>query len=306
MIFTRKALSLLLVLSLISSYTPCFSAEACTKSKVDNSKSQSTWQKIKSTVTDTEKIKSFIANNKFVVPAAISAVILGALASPCIYSNIKYSKPRNPIEKNIKGETDDRVDTYTCLYSTNYSEYIANEHCKNNEEIANHRKEIGPKVDEILKEMDKNGCKTDYEKALFLHDYIYKHCKYDYGLAMKLFTHRKPNSNSSTRPNEPHGCLLDGNAICGGISEAYALLLQTAGIPCKVIYGPFMGSGHVWNIVKINGQWYHVDVTFDLWFTAFHGKYSWFMLTEKEITKDHTISFRTEKNTNQNPTPKNN
>lgn len=41
-----------------------------------------------------------------------------------------------------------------------------------------------------------------------------------------------------------------------------------------------------------NGMWYHVDLTWDLFAKALHGKYSWFMLTEKEITKDHTIDRR--------------
>lgn len=84
------------------------------------------------------------------------------------------------------------------------------------------------------------------------------------------------------------GCLLYNRAVCSGISQAYALLLNRAGVECKCISGVSYGMDHAWNIVKIGKYWYHVDLTWDLLFKAAHGKYAWFMCTDQEIRKDHS------------------
>ena len=233
---------------------------------------------------------SMLQNCSAVYPSIVAAVgaTLGSLISPCIYSKTHYSTPRNPIENNIIGETDERVNEYNNFQPIDYSAYINHDLP---EKTINFRKEIGPKIDEILKEMEKKDCKTDYEKALFLHDYIYDHCTYDYVSFIKYFI--TGSQNFPFRIKKPHGCLIDGKAVCVGITNAYSLLLNTAGVPCKLVFG----YGHCWNIVKINGYWYHVDVTFDLSCTAFRGKYSYFMLTEKELAQKRTIYTRTSSKT---------
>ncbi len=61
---------------------------------------------------------------------------------------------------------------------------------------------------------------------------------------------------------------IDNYAVCDGYSLAFEYLLQQVGIECTYV-GGFAGSteddmgGHAWNIVKIDGQWYEVDTTWD-------------------------------------------
>lgn len=267
----KKTLSSFLSLSLLFSHIPLASAQA---NSLPNNKSTS------------QKIKSIVSSPKFIIPTAISTVIVGGLTVASIY-NIHFSKPRNPIENNIKGETDEKIKSYVTsdysdidreLRKVYYEEYCGST-CK---------EKLKLKISEILQEMDRKGCKTDYEKALFLHDYIYKHCKYDFAAVIDIITHNKTHFHSE-RVHYPPACLLDGNAVCSGMAMAYSLLLNTAGVECKYVFGLAKGFGHAWNIVKINGQWYHVDVTWDLFFKAMHGKYKWFMLTEEEISKDHEV-----------------
>lgn len=61
------------------------------------------------------------------------------------------------------------------------------------------------------------------------------------------------------------GALTDGSAQCNGIAGAFQLLCELEDITCyKVFYrGKDVGReyGHVWNIVRLDGQWYHVDIT---------------------------------------------
>ena len=53
--------------------------------------------------------------------------------------------------------------------------------------------------------------------------------------------------------------LLDGYGVCQSYAEAYHLLLSKAGLTCR----PLQTSLHEWTAVLLDGDWYHVDVTWD-------------------------------------------
>lgn len=100
---------------------------------------------------------------------------------------------------------------------------------------------------------------TEYSKEIALHDYIINHTRYDYA-----------NYRNGTIPGESfdkYGCLVLGVAVCEGYSEAMKMLCDLSSIDCMIITGK-SGSGsvwidHAWNIVKIDGNYYHIDVTND-------------------------------------------
>ncbi|MBM6926610.1 S-layer homology domain-containing protein [Pseudoflavonifractor phocaeensis] len=109
------------------------------------------------------------------------------------------------------------------------------------------------KADEILAQVVTDGM-SDYDIAKVLHDYLVLNCAYDYD-----------NYRQGTIPSESYtaeGALLKGTAVCSGYANAYQLLMQRAGIPCEYVSGYATGS-HAWNVVEIDGQWYHVDATWD-------------------------------------------
>ena len=67
------------------------------------------------------------------------------------------------------------------------------------------------------------------------------------------------------------GALVNGKALCLGISLAFKYLMDRLDVPCIVRRGNANGSGrlegagpHAWNLVRVNGGWTHVDVTYDL------------------------------------------
>ena len=61
---------------------------------------------------------------------------------------------------------------------------------------------------------------------------------------------------------EPYGVLKFKNAICVGNATTFKLFMDMLDIPCKIIHSTEEGE-HAWNLVKIGGDWYHVDLTFD-------------------------------------------
>lgn len=96
--------------------------------------------------------------------------------------------------------------------------------------------------------------KSDYEKEKYVYDYIFQNCMYDEYTA---------NSGSV------YGALIEHKARCEGISKAFMLCMRELGIDCITVVGVPLWenngtySNHSWNIVNIDGDWYHVDVTAD-------------------------------------------
>lgn len=86
-----------------------------------------------------------------------------------------------------------------------------------------------------------------------------------------------------------YGALVNGSAVCEGYARAYQLLLYEFGINNTLATGTTNGTGHMWNIVNINGANYHVDVTWDDRdddsTPPFH---AFFNLSDSQITATHS------------------
>ena len=86
-----------------------------------------------------------------------------------------------------------------------------------------------------------------------------------------------------------YGALVNGKAICGGYAKAFKAVLDRLNIPCVCIQGYSCSSAsssyvaHMWNAVKLEGQWYAVDPTWND--TA--GKNEWLFLGQKDLSEDH-------------------
>lgn len=62
---------------------------------------------------------------------------------------------------------------------------------------------------------------------------------------------------------EPDGPLLMGKARCEGYAKAFCYVAQMCGVDTLSIEGFAASGAHLWNMVRINNKWVHVDVTFD-------------------------------------------
>lgn len=61
---------------------------------------------------------------------------------------------------------------------------------------------------------------------------------------------------------EPYGVLKYGSYICVGNATTFKLFMDMLDIPCQIIHSTTQGE-HAWDLVQIDGDWYHVDLTFD-------------------------------------------
>lgn len=99
------------------------------------------------------------------------------------------------------------------------------------------------KVNEILSGVDKSW--TDFQKALYLHDYLASHGRYD----------------TEYERYNAYNILIEQRGVCQAYTLAYMELLNGVGIGNSTVSSNELN--HIWNLVLIGGEWYHVDVTWD-------------------------------------------
>ena len=111
---------------------------------------------------------------------------------------------------------------------------------------------INAKIDEIISQSITDEM-TAKEKITVFHDYIIDNTVYD-------SEYLNSNSYDIDNPsNKAIGPLFFGKALCGGYTDAMAIFLNKLNIPNYRI----SSKNHVWNLVYLDGNWYHLDLTWD-------------------------------------------
>ena len=113
---------------------------------------------------------------------------------------------------------------------------------------------------------------SDYEKELYIHDALASHITYENG----------------ENAHDIYGALAEGKAVCDGYAEAFQYLLREAGIQSYIAVGTGNGGAHAWNYVRIDGEYYQVDLTWDDQGDELYHAY--FNVTDTMIQEDHTAN----------------
>lgn len=95
--------------------------------------------------------------------------------------------------------------------------------------------------------------RSQLEAALLLHDWLVRECDYAY---QEYLNHALPKNVYNA-----YGALVNGRAVCNGYALAYSYLLGKMGINSYVLGSNVMN--HAWNLLCIDGIWYHADLTSD-------------------------------------------
>ncbi len=128
---------------------------------------------------------------------------------------------------------------------------------------------INNKIKQILTEL--NIKKYDYSlnDIKNIHDYLIKYIEYDTEYDdIKIDT-----------PNTAIGALINKKAICSGYADALALILDELNIPNFKV----SSEDHIWNVIKFNNEWKHIDLTWD---DDEHNKnnyYNFYYISTKEL-----------------------
>lgn len=113
------------------------------------------------------------------------------------------------------------------------------------------QEELREQVQRIAGLVDKDS--TDLNKVKTVHDWMVRNTVYDYVNVQ--------NNTLSKVSYTAYGALVRKSAVCQGYALAFEKVMQEVNIPCVTVVSDDLH--HAWNMVNIDGEWYHVDVTRD-------------------------------------------
>ena len=138
---------------------------------------------------------------------------------------------------------------------------------------------------------------TDYDRALNAYEHIINNTTYDNVRANAGYNSFEDMDADTMSCWNITGVFLNHNAICRGYAQAYQYLMNLQGIECGYVYG----GGHCWNIIKLDNEWYYIDVTWgdpvtelrytntgEIRYIEQGIDYSFFCMTTEQLLQLHT------------------
>ena len=127
-------------------------------------------------------------------------------------------------------------------------------------------------VSQTVSQSEEQTDGTEYAKAVWLHDWLIDQMKYD----------------SSLKWSSAESAFTRGLGTCQSYESAYSSLLTKAGIENAETRDTT--DGHTWNAVKLDGEWYQIDATWDdsdnNWY-GFDQRHLYFGLTDELMAIAH-------------------
>ena len=165
--------------------------------------------------------------------------------------------------------------SYRYYQESDHAEMIP-EYLFKKQQILEHQKALDSRVKKLARQAESF---SEKEKEQYIHDFICQNVRYD--KLKKAYSH------------EIIGPLGQGVGVCEGIAKSVKMLCDALGIWCIIALchnNPEKGIKyrHMWNVVRIEGKYYHLDATFDNSLgTEDVIRYDYFHLSDSQIFKDH-------------------
>ncbi|OHW61866.1 cellulosome-anchoring protein precursor [Andreesenia angusta] len=117
---------------------------------------------------------------------------------------------------------------------------------------------------------------TPLEKVLAVHQYLVLNIEYD------------ERGNAPIESHSIYGALVDGKAVCEGYSELLTVMLERLGeVDSFVVVSEEML--HAWNMVVLDGNYYHIDATWNDPTPDREGyvRYEYLLIPDSVMASDH-------------------
>lgn len=126
--------------------------------------------------------------------------------------------------------------------------------------------EFNAAANEILSAAANQG--SDYDKEVYVHNALLDRITYNLQAPLN---------------QTAYSALVNGETVCAGYARAFQYLMRELGIPTYYCTG-YAGQNHAWNIVKLDGEYYNVDATWD---DTDPNTYNYFNKTDSDFAQDH-------------------
>ncbi|MDD4125925.1 MAG: transglutaminase domain-containing protein, partial [Eubacteriales bacterium] len=172
-----------------------------------------------------------------------------------VYDQVHSSSPE--LSEILERLRNNRPDFFYFSYSVNFSVmssdgghtyYITNItlfYDMNKDDIPAAINYVNGKIDGIIDDIAYINELTQLQQALSVHDYLAVNFNYDYSL-----------DNADV-----YSMLSEKVGVCQAFTGLYMMILKKLGI--TVSWSSSADMNHIWNLVKLDGNWYHVDTTWD-------------------------------------------
>ena len=126
-----------------------------------------------------------------------------------------------------------------------------------------------------------NDSMSNKEKIKIFHDYIVNNTIYDEDSKNKAYT--------------AYDLITTGKSICGGYSDIISIYLNKLGITNYKV----TSENHIWNLIKLDNDWYHLDATWDDPVASDGNQYlihNFFLISSDELLKLDQVEHNFDKN----------
>lgn len=144
------------------------------------------------------------------------------------------------------------------------------------------QQELDAALQEVKSKIDTSGM-SEEEIVLAYHEYLTSTVAYAY----------EDYFNGTIAANhgyDMYGALVKHSCVCQGYAETMFYLLREAGLSCAIASSE--NINHAWNIVKIRGNWYHIDATWDdpVWDMPGRSYHDYFLVSFDTMNKNTLIN----------------
>ena len=144
------------------------------------------------------------------------------------------------------------------------------------------QQELDAALQEVKSKIDTSGMSAE-EIVLAYHEYLTSTVAYAY----------EDYFNGTIAANhgyDMYGALVKHSCVCQGYAETMFYLLREAGLSCAIASSE--NINHAWNIVKIRGNWYHIDATWDdpVWDMPGRSYHDYFLVSFDTMNKNTLIN----------------
>lgn len=145
-------------------------------------------------------------------------------------------------------------------------------------------------IEETKNNIIRNLSGNDYKKIMTIHDYIIDNVEYD-------------STYEALGTYSLYGAFIGKTCVCEGYAKSLKYLANSINIECEIMQGTATNStgkteSHAWNCIKLDGNWYLMDPTWDDPIIVGNGykvnvfKYKYFLKGSQNFEKDHVLSYQ--------------
>lgn len=137
-------------------------------------------------------------------------------------------------------------------------------------------------IDDFI-ENNINNNMNDRQKIKLFHDFVIENTVYDQEFKLNM-----DKNLYQYHPYNAYGPLIEGLGICSGYSDAMAIFLDKIGVKNFRV----SNKEHIWNVIFLDKNWYHLDLTWDDPVTSDGQQvilYDFYLITTEELKNKNTL-----------------